>query len=328
MARRPNRTLPALTFGVLALASLTILSRADAALGPSRDHAAARFTLPTVRLGASAQGRSQAVRMLTALPEARVELPLELTAPPAGVEYAWVQVGSLSPASLPRPLDGPIVAPSQPGFYRLAVGRGGERRVLDSLTLGVMRPLAEKRGASINGYRIGFYRGERRGDPQQAPPGLLEIQEADTSLHVSQHLRLEDFLTHDGQTSWPRYVAMDPRLLDKLELVFEEVLRWRGNRAASGVDVDVHSGFRTPLHNRRVPRAAGDSRHQYGDAADIAVDANGDGRLTWHDLSLVARAVDEVERAHPELVGGLGLYRRGSSYAHIDVRGRRVRWRG
>ena len=39
--------------------------------------------------------------------------------------------------------------------------------VLDSLTLGVMRPLTEKRGASINGYRIGFYRGERRGDPHR-----------------------------------------------------------------------------------------------------------------------------------------------------------------
>jgi hypothetical protein len=81
------------------------------------------------------------------------------------------------------------------------------------------------------------------------------------------------------------------------------------------------------LHNRRVVRAATDSRHQYGDAADIAVDANGDGRITSADVGLIARAVEAVERLHPELAGGLGIYTGGSAYAHIDVRGQSVRWR-
>ena len=41
---------------------------------------------------------------------------------------------------------------------------------------------------------------------------------------VSTHLRLGDFLTHDGQTDvWPKYVALNPRLLDKLELVLAKI---------------------------------------------------------------------------------------------------------
>lgn len=322
-----SRVGPALFFGALAVMSLTVLSRADAALGPTRSALTFRRPLPLARPASSARGSSRAVRMLTSLPSATVDLPLELTGSPEGLAYEWVPVGSLTPASAPRPLEGRIFAPSLPGFYRLALSRDGERRVLDSIALGVLKPLAEKRGASINGYRIGFFRGERRGGPGRAPAGLLEVRESDAELPVSEHLVLADFLTHDAQTTWPRYVAIDPRLLDKLELVFEEIVRWRGSAEGTAVDVDVHSGFRTPLHNQRVPRAASDSRHQYGDAADIAVDANGDGRVTWVDVTLIGRAVDAVERRYPELVGGLGLYTGGSPYAHIDVRGTRARWR-
>lgn len=326
MARRA-RVAPAIFFGVLAVGSISVLSRADAALGPS-SRAMARRALPLVRAASSAAGRSGAVHMLTSLPSALVHLPLELTTAPTGLQYEWVPVGSMAPVEVPRSLEGPIFAPSQPGFFRLAITREGERRVIDSVTLGVMKPLAEKRGASINGYRIGYYRGERKGRHVGAPPGFLEVREHESELAVSSHLALGDFLTHDGQTSWPRYVALDPRLLDKLELVFEELARWKGRSEAGAVEVDVHSGFRTPMHNQRVPRAASDSRHQYGDAADIAVDANEDGRVTWADVSLIGRAVEAVERAHPELAGGLGQYGGRAPYAHIDVRGQRVRWRG
>ena len=106
---------------------------------------------------------------------------------------------------------------------------------------------------------------------------------------------------------WPKYVALNPRLLDKLELVLAKI----GSRAQTlvtgrydaDVAFDVHSGFRTPAHNRGVRRAASDSRHQYGDAADVAIDADGDGRVTLKDEMLVARAVDQVEDEHPDLVG-------------------------
>jgi hypothetical protein len=78
-----------------------------------------------------------------------------------------------------------------------------------------------------------------------------------------------------------------------------------------------------------VPRAAGDSRHQYGDAADVVMDANGDGRITARDGMLVANAVERVEYEHPDLAGGLGLYtgrQFRTPYVHIDTRGKRARW--
>jgi hypothetical protein len=43
----------------------------------------------------------------------------------------------------------------------------------------------------------------------------------------------------------------------------------------------------------------------------------------------VLRAVEEVEREHPELSGGVGVYRGTRAhgpFAHIDVRGWRARW--
>jgi hypothetical protein len=46
------------------------------------------------------------------------------------------------------------------------------------------------------------------------------------------------------------------------------------------------------------------------------------------DAKLVTMAVDIVERAHPDLVGGMGIYARNNSYIHIDARGIKVRWRG
>jgi uncharacterized protein YcbK (DUF882 family) len=175
---------------------------------------------------------------------------------------------------------------------------------------------------------MGFYRGDRarRSDPE-APIGFIEIDTLDLEIPVSANFRLADFLTKDRQNTWPRYAAVDPRLLDKLELVLAEISTWTGSSQRSPVQFDIHSSFRTPQHNRLVRSAARDSRHQLGDAIDIAVDANGDGRVNSKDAKLVTTAVDIVERAHPELVGGLGIYVR-NSYVHIDARGTKVRWRG
>ena len=109
-----------------------------------------------------------------------------------------------------------------------------------------------------------------------------------------------------------------------------EVARVHGGDPKIAVSVEMNSGFRTPLHNRRVRWAAGDSRHQYGDAADVKIDANFDGRFTALDARLVALAAEMVERRHPELAGGIGLYtsrRYAAPYVHIDTRGKKARWR-
>jgi len=267
--------------------------------------------------------------MRFALPGERVQFPLELWAAPSSVTFEWIPLGELASTDTARIVAGTLDAPRRPGFYRLAIRNEGGSTVIDSLTLAVLVPFEEKQGGKLNGYKIGYYRGERWGRGEERPRGFLEIEQPLADLQLSAHMRVSDFITHDEQTSWPRYAAVDGRLLDKLELVFDEIASWHGGEGRAPVEVDVHSGFRTPLYNRRVPRAAGDSRHQYGDAADVSVDANRDGRIDRKDVRLIELAVEIVERKYPDLVGGLGIYSLGSaSYAHIDARGKRARWRG
>ena len=280
-------------------------------------------------------GTSGEVKLRVVLPGERVEYPLEVEGDPSRLTYAWVRTGKDTLAGAAIPLDGAeLVAPAEPGMYHLALIRDGQRRVMSEMTVAVLVPFAEKLGASLNGYRIGTYLAERvSGSHHDAPEGFLEVGPNDVNLQVTTHLRVSDFLTHDGQSSWPRYVALQPKLLDKLELVIAQVRRMQGSDStdARSVALDVHSGFRTPSHNRGVRRSARDSRHQYGDAADVAMDANFDGRFTVADSRLVALAVEMVEQDHPELRGGMGVYtsrRYSTPYVHIDARGKRARWRG
>jgi uncharacterized protein YcbK (DUF882 family) len=284
----------------------------------------------------NAFGASREVRLRFALPSSLVEFPLEVSGDVSGLAYEWISTADSTRRSGLRAVSGAsFVSPDSAGFYRLAIVRGTERQIIAEPTLAVMVPFGEKIGASLNGYRIGTYIAERLAEHDH-PLGFLQVNAADVDRKVSTHLRLGDFLTRDQQTDvWPKYVALNPRLLDKLELVFARIgAQARFSRAATDsreVAFDVHSGFRTPAHNRGVWRAARDSRHQYGDAADLAIDADGDGRITARDEAIVLRAVDEVESEHPELVGGLGLYTSAAyntPYVHIDARGSRSRWKG
>ena len=151
--------------------------------------------------------------------------------------------------------------------------------LVDGPALSVLVPFSAKLGSTLNGYRIGTYVAERLGRGATSRHRPVSSRSARTSsiCRLTKHLRLADFVTHDDQESWPRYAALDARLLDKIELVVAEIGSLSGKGEDAQLDLDVHSGFRTPIHNRRVKRAARDSRHQYGDAADVAIDSNGDG---------------------------------------------------
>jgi uncharacterized protein YcbK (DUF882 family) len=286
--------------------------------------------------GGIALGRSGGVNMRVAMPAQLIEFPLSHLGDQTRFRYQWVRAADSSVAEDSRPLNGnAVITPMRPGLYQLAltandprVPAGMEsRRVYSDVTVAVLVPFREKFGGMINGYRIGNYPFERLGG--ERPLGFVEVDERSAHLKISRHLQLADFITRDEQTQWPKYVAVSPRLLDKLELVVNEVARMslRGIDDPMRVSVDVHSGFRTPLHNSGVEGAALNSRHQYGDAADVAIDADGDGRFTSFDGRLVGMAVEMVEKRNPELVGGMGLYlNTPSPYVHVDARGRRARW--
>ncbi|MGH7726692.1 MAG: hypothetical protein ACREOU_14795 [Candidatus Eiseniibacteriota bacterium] len=210
----------------------------------------------------------------------------------------------------------------------------------DPIVLLSLVPFAQKQGARLGAYRIGRWPQERGGGSSSRyalPAGFIEVTPDNQDTRVSKRFRLRDFLTKDQASVWPKYVCLELALIDKLELVADELER-RGRPA----ELSVMSGFRTPQYNEKGVGArggrAGDSRHMYGDAADVFVDADrdgrmddldGDGRVTLADAHYLASLVESVEREHPDLVGGLSAYkatRAHGPFVHVDVRGRAARW--
>jgi hypothetical protein len=220
-----------------------------------------------------------------------------------------------------------------PGVRALTLPQTGS-----SFAFVTLKPWGEKNGNYINAYHVGRWPGERRNMPDnyENPIGFIEVTPENLDLRLSTHFTLRSFITHDQDNVWPKYVVLREALIDKLELVLMTL-------EAQGIptrNVVVLSGFRTPQYNRRASfeGAAYASRHQYGDAADLIIDADGNGRMddlnrdgqvNFRDTDVINRAVEKVEQKYPELVGGLGLYRAmgpSGPFAHIDVRGTRARW--
>jgi hypothetical protein len=203
-----------------------------------------------------------------------------------------------------------------------------------------LQPLSSLHSGSLERYHVGHWPADRRAasNPSYAAPGgFIEVTPDNAQTPVSKHFCLRDFLTHDQAAVWPKVLVLQPRLVDKLELVGDELQR-RGLPDA----LHVMSGFRTPQYNAlgvgRKGGRAGDSRHMYGDASDVFVDSDGDGRMDdlngdghvdVQDAKVLFAAAEAVEAAHPELVGGLSAYRATSAhgpFVHIDARGFKARW--
>ncbi|HEY4733520.1 MAG TPA: D-Ala-D-Ala carboxypeptidase family metallohydrolase [Gemmatimonadaceae bacterium] len=206
-------------------------------------------------------------------------------------------------------------------------------------TVFTMRAFGQKVRAWLNGYRLGYWpeeKGRLRSEAYKNPDGFIEVTPDNEDTRVSEHFRLRDFVSHDQKEVWPKYVVLREPLLDKLELVIEDL----NDHGVNAEGMRIRSGFRTPAHNFAVrgEGSARDSRHQFGDAADVFIDQegngkmsdlNGDGKVNFADVKMILDAVERVEARYPELVGGTGLYAysgQSGPFAHIDVRGTRARW--
>lgn len=223
---------------------------------------------------------------------------------------------------------------AHPGVYAVREPDGS-----DAFHFVTMRPFSDKVNGKIGRYRIGSWSAEHRrprSDAYAAPDGFIEVTPENQDTYVSRRFKLRDFLTKDQTDVWPKYLVLNERLLDKLELVIDE-LEAEGMVAPR---MQVMSGFRTPQYNAQGVGAGGrasESRHQFGDAADVylrddrdwMIDLTGDGRVDTKDALRIARAAERVEAKYPHLVGGIGIYTATSAhgpFVHIDVRGTRARW--
>src|SRR5688572_6856213 len=275
------------------------------------------------------RGKSGAVRVIVQAPGDSMTAPDSL---PTGAQMRY----GASPTDT---LGGG--SPAKPGIWNVMVAMGKAVRTVPDLRVVTLVSLSEKRGGRIGTYRIGNWPYESGGKPRSAryapPPGLVRVTPENLNLQLSEHFYLRDFVTKGQVNVWPKYVAMSPQLLDKLELTIQEL-------NASGVPakhVGVISGFRTPLYNAEGGSTGGRgalSRHMYGDAMDWYVDndrngsmdnLNRDGRINKEDGRVIGKAAERVEKKYPDLVGGIGLYNptgAHNGFVHIDTRGYRARW--
>ena len=296
-------------------------------------------TAPALALGASAAPRPTRVELDSTLAAAAKKASFHLTIDSLRGRSGKLLMRLVTKARTTLAL--PLLAAF---FGDSAVERPGLYSLPDSIyahpfTLITLRPFADKQKGRVGGYRMGFWpheRGRTTTDAYENPDGFIEVTPENQGMQVSEHFKLSDFLTHDQREVWPKYLVLNEDLVDKLELVIAQ-LQQNGVRVQRMV---VMSGFRTPWYNRNGGRVGGRaelSRHMYGDAADVYVDngsgrmadLNHDGRVDSRDAKVILHAVEQVEKEHPELSGGVGVYRATRNhgpFAHVDVRGWRARW--
>jgi uncharacterized protein YcbK (DUF882 family) len=256
-------------------------------------------------------------------------------------------------------------APQRVGIYPVKIqhARWGASVQLNVF---VMAPFSSVEDGHLNGYRIGRYptTAYRPLSTYTLPRGFIEVTQENENTHVSPHFRLRQFLCKQD-ADYPKYIALDSRLLLVLEAVLQKVNE-RGHHCQT---LSIMSGYRTPHYNRAIGNSTSYSRHLWGDAADIFVDANPrdgemddlnrDGVVNLRDTEVLYNIVAEMyeprvkrflagsffnapilqqlvatgyaddARLQKLLTGGLARYRETGShgpFVHVDVRGVFTRW--
>lgn len=230
-------------------------------------------------------------------------------------------------------------APQNPGVHKVDVHLRADAAVTGYQTINVqllvMVPAKRISNGYLNGYRIGPYPPALNNlSSYQAPEGFIEVTVKNQNLRISPNFTLSQFLCKQ-KGSFPKYVALKPALLNKLEELLLDV----NARGISTPTFVVMSGYRTPYYNRAIKNVP-NSYHIYGGAADIYIDVDGDGlmddinrdgKLDQADAALLYEWADSFATRHnrPDLIGGVGEYTSTSAHGpfiHIDVRGAPARW--
>jgi hypothetical protein len=242
-----------------------------------------------------------------------------------------------APASFDvRIVNGNVVAYSDgadaAGYARVRMG-GREL----TLTLVNVVPYTAMRNGKLDGYRIGEYAAQplKGLEQYERPKGFVRLAEHNDDLWVSDHYRMRDFQCKlDGTT---KFLVLRTDALVKLEILQHELLV-RHNLKFDRFT--IMSGYRTPYYNAKIGNETGYSRHLYGDAMDIFIDQNADGkmddvnrdgRIDTGDARFLLRVAASIDESKEWgwLKGGAGVYHANSAhgpYIHVDARGYVARW--
>jgi hypothetical protein len=226
-------------------------------------------------------------------------------------------------------------APATPGVTFLEISTAAAAQKM-RLGVFVLIPFAQLDGEHLNEYRIGTYpeKALNGQSTYSAPSGFVEVTEANQHTYLSPHFQLKQFLCKQAG-AFPKYVVLHERLLLALEVILQNVQQ-AGFRVKT---LAVLSGYRTPFYNDIIENKTY-SRHIYGDAADIFIDADGndkmddldeDGDVDINDVKILYDLIDRLagRKEFQPFTGGLGLYKKTSAhngFVHIDTRGAKARW--
>lgn len=254
-------------------------------------------------------------------------------APAVGTTSEYSFVSTAGAASTVRNGEWNWVAPTKPGLYPITIRptAGGEDMTLNVF---VMVPYGAMRNGSLNGYRIGSYPAGKS-EFYRRPSGFIQVSPGMEGVQVSPHFTLGQFLCK--QAGGPtKYLVLREPLLVKLETLLAEV----NDRGHEVHTFKLMSAYRTPYYNRAIGNVTTLSRHGYGDAADIIVDADGDGQMDdlnrdgrhnladAHWLGAIVNSTQSSEEFEG-LTGGMGMYKptgAHGAFVHVDVRGFPARW--
>ena len=262
----------------------------------------------------------------------REKIPLAVTAPPARLYSIDAPQGALTALS---PNRWTWEAPVKPGMYEVKVRNPARDTVVD-FDVFVMVPSTQVRKGVLNNFQIGFYPDTPlKGNPiYVAPKAFIEVTKDNEDTKLSPNFRVKDFLTKQ-KSGYPKYLVLDEGLIYLLEAIGRH-LEARGWDAD---DIFVMSGYRTPFYNRQLDDTKY-SLHQWGRAADIFLDKDGNGVMDDFNKDKVVSRDDAVAFAGlleslsktaelRSFIGGIGIY--GSTaahgpFVHVDTRPWRARW--
>jgi hypothetical protein len=199
-----------------------------------------------------------------------------------------------------------------------------------------MVPSSEVRSGTLNGFSIGAYPSKPlKGNPIYVPPpGFIEVTKETEDTRISPSFRIGQFLTKQ-RSGYPKYLVLDERLVVLLEAIGAHL----DERGWDADDIFVMSGYRTPFYNKQLDDTTY-SLHQWGRAADIFLDKDGNGvmddfdgdrSITKNDAVALAGVLENLSKtaAFAKLIGGIGVYGATAAhgpFVHVDTRPWRARW--
>ena len=283
---------------------------------------------------AESQGTNLSLKAIPAFVQ-RVFVPVVAGAANTfAIESAPVQQVLSAPAGfVTEPLRGGgmrITAPAREASGYMRVMAGGRELTLTLITL---VPYGSMRGGKIDGYHVGEYAAPRNNF--ETPKGFIRLTNEVADLWVSDRYRLRDFQCKlDGAS---KFLVVRPEALLKLELLQHEL------ETRHGLDFKrftIMSGYRTPYYNSKIGNETSYSRHLYGDAMDIYIDENADGkmddvnrdrRVDTKDAKFLFSIAEQLDNSKEWgwLKGGAGVYHANAAhgpYLHVDARGYVARW--